>query len=202
LRSRGGSSRSIEDHTVPLPRVLRNLAEGPRIERDALTGSSRSAGSSAVPEPTMTDACVSGSCFCGAIRFNIRPPTLFCGHCHCSMCRRCHGAGYVTWFAVPRGQFRLEQGEACLVRFRSSDHGTRSFCARCGSSLFCESSRHPDQVDVVLANMEGPIDRLPQLHVYFDDRADWVHADDGLPRLGGASGLEPVAPDAGTRGAA
>lgn len=143
----------------------------------------------------MSDDNVSGSCLCGAIRFSVRPPTLFCGHCHCSMCRRNHGAGYVTWFAVPRDRFSLDAGDAELRRFASSDHGSRSFCGRCGSSLFCESSEHPDQVDIVLANMDGPIDRPPQVHVYFDDRAEWVFADDGLPRLGGATGMEPVKPE-------
>ena len=138
------------------------------------------------------EAKVPGSCFCGAVRFSAQLPSLFCGHCHCSMCRRSHGAGYVTWFAVPRAQFVLESGEAELARFRSSDHGTRSFCRRCGSSLFCESTRHPDQIDIVLANTHGPIDRPPQFHVYFDDRADWVVVNDGLPRLGGATGLEPI----------
>ena len=144
----------------------------------------------------MRNADVSGSCLCGSVRFTVSPPTLFCGHCHCSMCRRNHGAGFVTWFAIPRGQFELETGEADLVRYSSSDHGSRSFCARCGSSLFCESSRHPDQIDVVLANMEGPIDRLPQVHIYFDDRAAWIVVEDGLPRLGGSSGLEPIEPGA------
>ena len=139
---------------------------------------------------------VPGSCLCGSVRFEVVPPSLFCGHCHCSMCRRSHGAGFVTWFAVPRARFQLEAGEADLVRYASSDHGTRSFCARCGSSLFCESSRYPDRIDVVLANMEGPIDRPPQVHVYFDDRAPWVVAEDGLPRLGGSTGLEPIEPDA------
>jgi hypothetical protein len=52
------------------------------------------------------------------------------------MCRRSHGAGYVTWLAVPRAQFSLDKGDEQLVRFRSSHHGTRSFCGRCGSTLF------------------------------------------------------------------
>jgi hypothetical protein len=103
-----------------------------------------------------------------------------------------HGAGYVTWLAVPPERFSLDAGEADLVRFASSDHGTRSFCARCGSTLLCESTRHPDRVDIVLANMQDPIDRKPQLHFYFDDRADWVAVDDGLPRLGGGTGMEPI----------
>jgi hypothetical protein len=108
------------------------------------------------------------------------------------MCRRSHGAGYVTWFAVPRDRLSLAEGADELVRFSSSEHGARSFCGRCGSSLFCESTTHPEQVDIVLANMHGPIDRVPEVHIFFDDRADWVFVDDGLPRLGGPTGLEPV----------
>src|ERR1043166_5230454 len=133
----------------------------------------------------MESGTVSGSCFCAAVQFEVDLPTLFCGHCHCSMCRRTHGAGYVTWFVVPTEHFRLTTGDAQLVRYRSSDHGTRSFCGVCGSTLFCESTRQPGHIDIVLANMQGTIDRPPQFHIYFDDRAEWVEVNDGLPRLGG-----------------
>jgi len=143
-----------------------------------------------VPE---IETSVGGACYCGAVGFEVRLPTLWCGHCHCSMCRRSHGAGFVTWFAVPREGFLLSAGEENLVRFASSDHGTRSFCGRCGSTLFCESSKHPEQVDIVLANMQAAIDRAPQAHIYWSDRADWISADDGLPKLGGETGLEPLA---------
>ena len=136
-----------------------------------------------------------GTCFCGGIRFTVRLPSLFCGHCHCTMCRRAHGAGYVTWFSIPRDQFRLNDGEARLVRYQSSDHGTRSFCGRCGSTLFCETAHNAERIDIVLANMEGPIDRDPEGHVYFDDRASWIVVNDGLPRLGGRSGFEPLPDD-------
>jgi len=139
----------------------------------------------------MTSSPLLGGCFCGALRFEVTPPTGFCAHCHCSMCRRSHGAGFVTWVVVPNAQFKLLAGEQHLVRFRSSDHGTRSFCGTCGSSLFCESTHHPEQIDIVLANFDGPIDVAPQAHIYFDDRIGWVRLGDDLPRLGGASGLEP-----------
>jgi hypothetical protein len=140
----------------------------------------------------MESGTVSGSCLCRAVQFEVELPTLFCGHCHCSMCRRAHGAGYVTWFAVPTERFRVNAGKERLVRYRSSDHGTRSFCGVCGSTLFCESTRQPDHIDIVLANMQGKIDRPPQFHVYFDDRAEWVEIADGLPRLGGKSGFDPT----------
>ncbi len=135
---------------------------------------------------------VTGSCFCGAVRFSVKPPSLFCTHCHCTMCQRAHGAAYVTWFAVPYAQFSIDTGADVLQRFASSDHGTRSFCSRCGSSLFCESKHKPDHIDIVLANLSAPLDRSPQAHAYWDDRAAWDRADDGLPKLGGKTGVEPI----------
>ncbi|MEN8158608.1 MAG: GFA family protein [Myxococcota bacterium] len=142
--------------------------------------------------PPSASASVTGACLCGAVRFRITPPTLFCAHCHCSMCRRNHGAAYVTWFGIPRDRLVVEAGADQLVRHASSDHGTRSFCGRCGSSLFCESTRHADHVDVVLANLDGPIDRAPEMHVHFDSRASWTDVRDELPRLGGETGVEPL----------
>jgi hypothetical protein len=119
-------------------------------------------------------------------------PTMVCAHCHRSMCRRNHGAGYVTWFAVPRAQFTLDKGAAEFVRYESSEHGSRSFCGRCGTSLFCDSAKYADRIDVALGTVDGAIDREPQLHTFFDSRAEWVAIGDQLPRLGGKSGLEPL----------
>jgi hypothetical protein len=107
------------------------------------------------------------------------------------MCRRAHGAGVVTWTGVARARLALLAGEELLRRYRSSDHGTRSFCRICGSSLFCESTRRPETVDVALGCLDGPIDRAPQLHVFHDDHVDWIAVADALPRLPGE------APDAG-----
>jgi hypothetical protein len=143
-------------------------------------------------EKTEDTAPVRGSCFCGTVTFEVTLPTLFCAHCHCTMCQRVHGAGYVTWIAVPYTQFRMVTGQEHLKVHPSSDHGRRSFCDVCSSSLFCESTHHPDQIDIVLANLADKIDREPQAHYYFSDRVDWVTLADDLPRFGGETGTEPL----------
>ena len=135
---------------------------------------------------------VHGSCLCGAVRFAIELPVLFCGHCHCSMCRRAHGASYVTWIGLPRERFSVLAGAERLVRYRSSDHGVRSFCGTCGRTLFCELTTHPGAIDIVLANLDDTSDIVPQAHVYFDDRAAWTRVGDDLPRFGGNTGIEPL----------
>ncbi|HYR97186.1 MAG TPA: GFA family protein [Candidatus Binatus sp.] len=134
---------------------------------------------------------VPGGCLCGAVRFDIELPALFCAHCHCSMCRRAHGAGYVTWTAAPYERFRVVAGADRLVRYRSSEHGTRTFCGTCGSTLFCESTNHPAWIDIVVANLDGDVGLAPQAHFYFDDRASWTRVADELPRFGGTTGVEP-----------
>jgi hypothetical protein len=140
----------------------------------------------------MSEHRVEGACLCGEVKFHIELPTSACVHCHCSMCQRNHGAGFVTWIALPREQLTIDSGEQELVRYESSSHGSRSFCGRCGTSLLCESTERAGEVDIPLANLKGEIDRKPQLHIFFDDRANWTQVDEGLPRLGGKTGVEPT----------
>jgi hypothetical protein len=133
-----------------------------------------------------------GGCLCGAVRFAVDGPIERCVHCHCSMCRRNHGAGFVTWLVVPRSRFRLEDGQQALQRYASSEGGSRSFCGTCGSSMFCELEAHPDVIDVVLGCLDDPGDLTPQLHVFWSDRARWLQHADHLPKLGGKTGVEPL----------
>ncbi len=115
-----------------------------------------------------------GSCLCGAVRFVVEFPTLWCAHCHCSMCRRAHGAGFVTWAGIAADRFRLAAGEEALQRYHSSADATRSFCGRCGSPMFFESSRWPGEVHVALALFTTPIDREPDKNVFTDARVHWI----------------------------
>src|SRR5262245_12720761 len=139
----------------------------------------------------MSVQTVTGSCFCGAIRFEVDLPTLFCGHCHCTMCQRSNGAAFVTWFGVEPGKLRLLDSSS-PVRHRSSEHGSRSFCSRCGSQLFCENAQHPERIDITLASMHDHIDRAPKAHMYYDCRVSWIDDLGQLPKLGGMSGTQKL----------
>jgi hypothetical protein len=133
-----------------------------------------------------------GACLCGAVRFAIDLPTRWVAHCHCSMCRRAHGAAFVTWASVAAPQFRVTEGEAEVARYASSPDATRSFCRRCGASLWFTSTRWAGEVHVARALIDGPLDRDPQVHAFYDDKAPWIAVADGLPRRGGRSGVEPL----------
>lgn len=127
----------------------------------------------------------SGSCFCGAIRFSATLPSKWCAHCHCSMCRKAHGAGYVTWVGFEADQVRITCDEDILTWFDSSAGAQRGFCGKCGSSLFFRSERWAGELHIALACMDEPIDRQPQANVFFDEHVDWMPVDNTLKQVDG-----------------
>ena len=133
-----------------------------------------------------TKGSVRGNCLCKALEIEIDLPTLFCGHCHCSMCRKNHGTGYVTWFGVPQSQFRVLKGETAVERYKSSEAVYRCFCRHCGSIMFSHdiSTEGSTNCHIPLGVMDGPIDRAPDGHHFFSDRVGWLPIDESLPNSG------------------
>ena len=64
-------------------------------------------GAPRAPIPTNMSSPVFGGCLCGASRFSVRPCAAQSPlYCHCSLCRRAHGAtNGVAWFTVPAASF-------------------------------------------------------------------------------------------------
>jgi hypothetical protein len=98
----------------------------------------------------------------------------------------------VTWFGVARSSFQLITGAEALKWHQSSPAARRAFCGQCGSSLFFEGERWPDEIHITRASIAGPIDRKPSAHVFFDGRVGWIDVHDGLRKLGGPLGTEPL----------
>ena len=128
---------------------------------------------------------VTGGCLCGAVEFELKLPSEWCAHCHCSMCRRAHGAGYVTWAGFKSDHFILRKGDHHLRWYESSPGARRGFCSTCGSTMLFESERWPGETHVALACLHGPIDREPQANAFYDTHVGWMPIDDGLRKIPG-----------------
>ena len=115
------------------------------------------------------------------MRFEIDGTLKRITHCHCSMCRKQHGAAFATYAPLSRKRFRLVAGEDAIVKYASSEKVTREFCGRCGASLFWLTTDYPDVIDVALGTLDDdPVGR-PEAHIFAASRAPWVTIDDGLP---------------------
>ena len=124
---------------------------------------------------------MNGGCFCGAVKFNINKPTLWCSHCHCSMCQRSHGAGVVTWVGCDDDSVEIDDGKSKLQWFKSSVDAERGFCSNCASSLFFRSSQWPGELHIARALVSGELDREPASHAFYDTHVDWMSMADQLP---------------------
>lgn len=123
----------------------------------------------------------SGRCLCGAVSFTARLPSKWVAHCHCTRCQRAHGAAFVTWVGFESERVAIEDPDASLRWFHTPGGGDRAFCGVCGSSLFFRSDQWPGELHVARALFVEPVDRAPQIHVYYDTHVDWVGIADGLP---------------------
>jgi hypothetical protein len=123
-----------------------------------------------------------GRCLCEAVRFEARLPSRWVAHCHCSRCRRAHGAAFVTWVGLDADGVALRDPEARLRWYHAAGGGERGFCSVCASTLFFRSPNWPGELHAVLANFDGPVDRAPQAHAYWDSHVDWIAIADALPK--------------------
>ena len=137
---------------------------------------------------------VDGACLCGAVSFRVGLPVKWVAHCHCTMCRRAHGAALVTWVGAHADRFDVVAGAEHVVRYASSSAASREHCGRCGSPLFFRGDRWPDEVHIARALIvdDDGLLPVPQAHVFFGDKVEWLTIHDELPRRGGPSGMEPL----------
>ncbi len=124
-----------------------------------------------------------GSCLCGAVHFEIDEFSPQAAHCHCSMCRKFHGAAFATIAGVPRSGFRWTRGEDALKGYTAQNGTTRTFCEHCGSSLMFSSPRAPeDVVEIALGALDSDVPIEPSAHIFVASGANWAIVSDDLPQ--------------------
>lgn len=122
---------------------------------------------------------LTGSCLCGAVQFQIDGDFDRMTHCHCSMCRKSHGAPFATYATCAASQFAWTAGEDAIARRESSPGFTRSFCRHCGSSLPHSSERG---AHVPVGCIDGDPGLRASVHIFADSAAPWHVIADTLPR--------------------
>jgi hypothetical protein len=138
---------------------------------------------------------VRGSCLCGGVTFEIAGPLMAPLHCHCSQCRKQHGAAFRSRVRVMAADVRWLSGED-LIKFHETPRGyLRGFCRECGSPVINKTGPNwtspaefpgggPPQYGIPLATLDNPGVR-PACHTFVADKAPWYDIDDDLPQYPG-----------------
>ena len=125
---------------------------------------------------------LTGSCLCGDVAFEIDGPVDPMSHCHCSMCRKAHGAAFASYVAAPKSAFRWLRGAERIRRYESSPDTWRSFCSRCGSPL----PAAPESLDRVFvpAGLLADDPKIgPMPHLFVGSKAPWYQIADSQPQF-------------------
>lgn len=126
-----------------------------------------------------------GSCLCGRVTYEIHGDLLDVLNCHCSMCRKFHGAAFRTRAAVRAADFHWLSGEALLTHYESSPGEYKTFCRVCGSSMVTKFDDNPQWYGLPLGSLDTDPGVKPARHIYVGSKAPWYDIEDGLPRFEG-----------------
>jgi hypothetical protein len=123
-----------------------------------------------------------GRCLCGSVTYEIEGDPIVVAHCHCVDCQRLSGAGHTTGAMFPADKI-LVRGDVSEFRLESEAGSvvTRTFCPKCGSSLFGRNTRVAGFMTVSAGTLDDPNSIKPQVVVFARTRRDWDMMDVALP---------------------
>ena len=123
---------------------------------------------------------INGSCFCGAVRYEIEGKLRDARSCHCSMCRKAFSAQASAYAQVEPKKISWVSGENLLTSYESKNGAGLLFCSICGSTL-CgtyEGKVH----GVTLGCVEGDPEIELGMHIFVGSKASWETIPEGVPQ--------------------
>ncbi len=128
-----------------------------------------------------------GSCLCGAVKFELEGEFKKFFLCHCSRCRKTSGSAHCASLFAPGAALRWLSGEEKLNFYRLEDTNfARTFCSVCGSNVPTDAKSR-GLVVVPAGCLDTDVDITPQAHIFMDSKGNWdqrlvdVPAFDGMP---------------------
>lgn len=127
---------------------------------------------------------VSGSCLCGAVRFEVRPPFSGFRYCHCRRCRKATGSAHAANMFIPEAQFSWRGGSEAVSRFDlpGAQRFSVWFCQRCGTRV-PHKIRTRDDYLVPAGLLDADPGIRPESNIFWDSRAQWCVEPSSLPKF-------------------
>ncbi|HBF29157.1 GFA family protein [Rhizobium sp.] len=114
---------------------------------------------------------LTGSCLCGARRYEINGEVQGVYICHCSLCRKASGSVGNSILIVPKEHFRWIQGADHGITYELRPTYTITRCKTCGTPLPAEEDAKA--VYVTAGTLDVPLGFGICTHLFCASRADW-----------------------------
>jgi len=130
----------------------------------------------------MTRETLSGSCLCGAVRYQVHGPFLRFAHCHCQRCRKATGGAHATNLYASPERFEWTLGADQVVRYDlpAARSFARVFCRACGAPL-PRLTRSGRELVVPAGSLDDVPAERPRARIFLDSAAPWACSGDDLP---------------------
>ncbi|HEV2334377.1 MAG TPA: GFA family protein [Stellaceae bacterium] len=136
---------------------------------------------------------IRGSCLCGGVKFAINGPLLRPLNCHCSLCRKQHGAAFRSRARVRRRDFKWLRGEELVTYYEATPGYRRGFCRICGSPIVNRAEPHSHlaqnnpqtltEFGIALGVLDDDPGVRPESHIFVGSKAPWFEIIDDLPQF-------------------
>jgi hypothetical protein len=127
---------------------------------------------------------MTGSCWCGGVRFEVTEPFIRLTFCHCTSCKRISGGVGTANGRARADTIRITEGRDLLTTYQPDEGTAKTFCSRCGSNLFGGGWPEAEEVSVRITAIDEGLEQTPEAHTYARSVAEWeTLPDDGLPRF-------------------
>ncbi len=127
-------------------------------------------------------AVITGRCECATVKYQVQGELKDYCHCHCSICRRIHGAAFVTWGGIARDEFSYVSGEDNVRSYSFSERADSLSCKTCSSTILVDFKPEADMLYITLGTVDGDIDLPDGLHQFVGSKAPWYEICDVLPQ--------------------
>jgi len=127
---------------------------------------------------------VIGSCLCGEIEFQVELISEKIYNCHCSQCRKAHGATFATQAFAKGNSLKFNKGEKYLSEYKN-EQSIRAFCKKCGSRLMNYTPDKNIYLSVALSSIDGDHSFIPVAHANVESKASWHTPSSEIPSFQG-----------------
>ena len=131
----------------------------------------------------MSNGTLSGSCLCGAVRYEAAGQVTRFYHCHCSRCRKATGTGHATNVFL-QGTLKWVSGEDQLASYKPPEarRFTNMFCRNCGGRV----PRFIAKAGLVMipaGSLDEEPGASPQARIFTGSRTKWSCGASVLPEF-------------------
>ncbi|MFM2288365.1 MAG: hypothetical protein RL684_1508 [Pseudomonadota bacterium] len=125
---------------------------------------------------------MTGTCLCGAVRYESSAEPVFSGHCHCVDCQKETGGGHLTIAAVPNDSVTVS---GPVTTFRNNGGSgqpvERVFCSVCGTTVFARPTVFGSVTMLRAGTLDDHSKVVPGMSIFTSHARAWDPPSPAIP---------------------